>query len=285
MEQIKHPKGKIYYSMGEVAEMFDVNQSLIRYWESKFDILKPHKNKKGNRMFTPQDVDSLKLIYHLVKEKGMTLAGAQKRLKENKEGLKRDLEVVDRLLAIRSMLHEIRQELKMGGSDVFDDEYPEDDEAQEILTASEPDREEEDTEKGEDTPEGIAEENFTVTDIFEEAPAEASAKDEPAESLPAAEDCLAEPEEQDATVEDFSLYMQDEPQESGEEESITEETVVASAMQEIFEEQELEPQYIAELSEELVEEAETAAEVMEALAALEQKEEPQRPQVYEQTLF
>ena len=92
--------------------MFDVNPSLIRFWESKFDILKPHKNKKGNRMFTPADVDNLKLIYHLVKEKGMTLSGAAKRLRENREGAQRDMEVVDRLLGIRSLLMEIRQELR-----------------------------------------------------------------------------------------------------------------------------------------------------------------------------
>ncbi len=108
---------KIYYSMGEVAEMFDVNTTLIRFWESKFDILKPHRNKKGNRLFTPADVENLKLIYHLVKEKGMTLAGAQKRLKENREGINRDMEIIDRLQNIRAMLMEIKQEMKGGDSD------------------------------------------------------------------------------------------------------------------------------------------------------------------------
>ena len=72
---------KLYYSMGEVAEMFDVNHSLIRYWESKFDCLRPHKNQKGNRMFTPADIEKLKQIYHLVKEQGMTLEGARKAMK------------------------------------------------------------------------------------------------------------------------------------------------------------------------------------------------------------
>lgn len=66
--------------------MFDVNPSLIRFWEQKFDILKPDKNKKGNRLFTPKDVENLKLIYHLVKENGMTLAGAAKRLRQNRRG-------------------------------------------------------------------------------------------------------------------------------------------------------------------------------------------------------
>ncbi|MCD8102838.1 MAG: MerR family transcriptional regulator [Alistipes sp.] len=106
--------GKIYYSMGEVTEMFDVNPSLIRFWESKFDILKPHKNKKGNRLFTPADIENLKLIYHLVKEKGMTLSGAQKLIKSNREGINRDLEVIDRLLGIKALLAEIKQELGVG---------------------------------------------------------------------------------------------------------------------------------------------------------------------------
>lgn len=111
--------------MGEVCEMFDVNPSLIRFWESKFSILKPHKNKKGNRLFTPEDVDNLNLIYHLVKEKGMTLAGAQKRIRDNKEGEKRDMEIVDRLMKIRSLLMEIRQELKEGRSDLDDEDMSE----------------------------------------------------------------------------------------------------------------------------------------------------------------
>ena len=66
-------KQKLYYSIGEVADMFDVNTSLIRFWEKEFSIIKPQKNSKGNRMFTVKDVDNFHLIYHLVKEKGMTL--------------------------------------------------------------------------------------------------------------------------------------------------------------------------------------------------------------------
>ena len=69
---------KLYYTIGEVAKMFDVNTSLIRYWEKEFDIIKPYKNKKGNRMFTPEDIENFHLIYHLVKEKGMTLKGAER---------------------------------------------------------------------------------------------------------------------------------------------------------------------------------------------------------------
>ena len=73
---------KLFYSMGEVAEMFDVNTSLIRHWESQFSILRPKRNKKGNRLFSPEDVENLKMIYHLVKERGMTLEGAKKALSE-----------------------------------------------------------------------------------------------------------------------------------------------------------------------------------------------------------
>ena len=73
---------KLFYSMGEVAEMFDVNASLIRHWESQFSVIRPNRNKKGNRLFSPQDVENLKLIYHLVKERGITLEGAKKALKQ-----------------------------------------------------------------------------------------------------------------------------------------------------------------------------------------------------------
>ena len=73
---------KLFYSMGEVAEMFDVNTSLIRHWESQFSILRPKRNKKGNRLFSPEDVENLKMIYHLVKERGMTLEGAKKALRK-----------------------------------------------------------------------------------------------------------------------------------------------------------------------------------------------------------
>ena len=102
---------KLLYSMGEVTEMFDVNASLIRYWESKFDCIKPHKNKKGNRMFTPSDVENLKLIYHLVKEKGMTLEGANKTMKRRGGSVKRDVSILDRLHNIRAMLVEVRESL------------------------------------------------------------------------------------------------------------------------------------------------------------------------------
>ncbi len=104
---------KMFYSMGEVAEMFDVKPSLLRHWEAKFDILQPHKNKKGNRMFTPEDVENLKLIYHLVKERGMTLAGAAQYLKNGiTDTMRRDMELLDRLQKIRAELVEVREQLK-----------------------------------------------------------------------------------------------------------------------------------------------------------------------------
>jgi DNA-binding transcriptional MerR regulator len=102
---------KLYYSIGEVAEMFDVNTSLIRFWEKNFDIIKPHKNKKGNRFFTKEDIENLKLIHFLVKEQRLTLEGARKKLSENKQDTIHNYEVVDSLKKIKEMLLEIREEL------------------------------------------------------------------------------------------------------------------------------------------------------------------------------
>jgi Predicted transcriptional regulators len=102
---------KVYYSIGEVAEMFRVNTSLIRFWEKEFDIIKPKKNKKGNRLFTKQDIDNFHIIFNLVKERGMTLKGAQKKLKENREDTINNFEVVKALKNIRDVLIEIRENL------------------------------------------------------------------------------------------------------------------------------------------------------------------------------
>ena len=98
---------KIYYSIGEVAKSFNVNPSLIRFWEKEFDIIKPKKNQKGNRFFTTEDIEQLKLIYFLVKEKGMTLKGAKQSLKKNKQKTIKNQELTDRLQKIRSILMEI----------------------------------------------------------------------------------------------------------------------------------------------------------------------------------
>lgn len=102
---------KLYYSIGEVAAMFDVNTSLIRFWEKEFDIIKPKRNKKGNRLFTKQDVENFYIIYHLVKEKGLTLDGARKKMKENKEDTINNFEVVKTLQNIKSMLLEVKSSL------------------------------------------------------------------------------------------------------------------------------------------------------------------------------
>ncbi len=102
---------KIYYSIGEVASLFEVNASLIRYWEKEFDILKPQKNKKGDRFFTRQDLDNLRIIYHLVKERGYTLQGAKEKLLQNKEGVSRLVEVVDSLNQIKGFLLELKSQL------------------------------------------------------------------------------------------------------------------------------------------------------------------------------
>lgn len=109
---IKLNPDKLFYTIGEVAEMFNVKTSLIRYWESEFDIIKPKKNKKGNRLFTPKDVENFYLIWHLVKERGMTLAGAKKKLKENREETEQNFEIVRKLNNIKEMLIELRDELK-----------------------------------------------------------------------------------------------------------------------------------------------------------------------------
>ncbi|NOZ47028.1 MAG: MerR family transcriptional regulator [Chlorobi bacterium] len=105
------PIEKLYYSISEVAGMFDVNTSLIRYWENQFDIIKPKKNKKGNRLFTKNDIDNFHIIYYLVKERGMTLKGAKAKMKENKEDTINNFEVIKSLKGIKEMLLEIKENL------------------------------------------------------------------------------------------------------------------------------------------------------------------------------
>ena len=105
------PTEKLFYKIGEVAEMFEVNVSLIRFWEKEFDILKPKKNKKGNRLFTKKDVDNLTIIYHLVKERGFTLEGAKQKLKENKSDTIDNIEIVNHLKDIRGFLVKLREGL------------------------------------------------------------------------------------------------------------------------------------------------------------------------------
>jgi len=102
---------KRYYSIGELAKAFNVNTSLIRFWEKEFDILKPKKNAKGNRMFTPEDLTNLKLIYHLVKTRGFTLDGAKEYLKNSKTKPLDRLEIIQKLEKIKAELINIKKEL------------------------------------------------------------------------------------------------------------------------------------------------------------------------------
>ncbi len=103
---------KLYYGIGEVADIFDVNTSLIRFWEKEFDIIKPKKNAKGNRMFTEADVDNFFIIYHLVKERGFTLQGAKEKLKNNKEDTINQIEIIKSLKDVKSFMLELRKQIK-----------------------------------------------------------------------------------------------------------------------------------------------------------------------------
>ena len=102
---------KLYYGIGEVAEAFNVNTSLIRFWEKEFDVLQPKKNAKGNRKFTPKDIKNLELIYHLVKERGFTLDGAKIHLKENKGKTLETFDIIRKLETVKAELLKIKDQL------------------------------------------------------------------------------------------------------------------------------------------------------------------------------
>lgn len=102
---------KLYYSIGEVSKMFNVNTSLIRFWEKEFSVIKPKKNKKGNRLFTQKDIDHITLIHHLVKEKGYTLEGAKKKLREKKDEKLDEVAMLKSLKKIRGFLESLKEEL------------------------------------------------------------------------------------------------------------------------------------------------------------------------------
>ncbi|HUH27831.1 MerR family transcriptional regulator [Gelidibacter sp.] len=108
--QIDLPE-KRYYGIGEVAKAFKVNTSLIRFWEKEFDILKPKKNAKGNRKFTPEDIKNLQFIYHLVKVRGFTLEGAKTHLKEQKQEALNTFEIINKLKGIKAQLIKIKTQL------------------------------------------------------------------------------------------------------------------------------------------------------------------------------
>ena len=103
---------KIYYSIGEVAEQFNVAPSLIRFWESEFELIQPKKNRKGNRQFTKEDIENVRTIYHLVKQKGFTLQGAKEMLRNDTQVVKDKMEIYDSLKKIRQFLVEVREKLQ-----------------------------------------------------------------------------------------------------------------------------------------------------------------------------
>ena len=102
---------KMYYTMGEVSAMFEVNASLIRFYEKEFEVLQPKKNKKGNRLFTPEDIENLKIIFHLIRDKGYTLQGAKDHLKSNLDDTKDSQRVISSLENLKKFLLEVRDEL------------------------------------------------------------------------------------------------------------------------------------------------------------------------------
>ena len=110
MPVIRFKREKMFYSIKEVADMFNVNQSLLRYWEKEFPSVQPAKTEKGTRQYRKEDIDEIRLIHYLVKEKGMTLPGAKQKLKENREGVVRTEEIVDRLKTIRGELMKLKTE-------------------------------------------------------------------------------------------------------------------------------------------------------------------------------
>jgi DNA-binding transcriptional MerR regulator len=103
---------KLYYSIGEVAKMFEVNTSLIRFWEKEFNILHPNKNQQGKRLFTRKDIEDFRLIYNLVKERGYTLQGAKDLLRQKKDDAGKDVAIKATLEEIRVFLIDLKKELK-----------------------------------------------------------------------------------------------------------------------------------------------------------------------------
>jgi DNA-binding transcriptional MerR regulator len=105
------PVEKLFYTIGEVAGILDVPVSTVRFWENEFDILKPRKNKKGNRLFMPEDLRNLRIIHHLVKEKGMTLAGAKKQLADKWQETDYKFGIRESLTNIKELLSDIRDSM------------------------------------------------------------------------------------------------------------------------------------------------------------------------------
>lgn len=102
---------KLYYSISEIAEMFNVSKSLIRFWESEFDLLRPHKNSKGDRRFTEQNIQQFRTIYDLVKGRGFTLDGAKRELKSSKERIAMKRKALESLTKLRGFLVDLKEEI------------------------------------------------------------------------------------------------------------------------------------------------------------------------------
>ena len=107
---------RLFYTVGEVSTMLGVEASTLRFWEKEFPMIKPHRNAKGNRLFKKEDIKNLKMIYHLLKERGMTLDGARQVLRDKRDEAEKDMEIVERLQRLRAMLAEIRDDMEEGGT-------------------------------------------------------------------------------------------------------------------------------------------------------------------------
>jgi Predicted transcriptional regulators len=103
---------KVYYRISELSQMLGESESLIRFWSNEFpQFIKPDRNRRGVRLYTKGDVENLKKIHYLVKERGMTLAGAAKRMRDNREGTDRAVEICNKLKDIRDLLTEVQKSL------------------------------------------------------------------------------------------------------------------------------------------------------------------------------
>ena len=108
---------KRYYTISEVAELFDVSKSLIRFWDTEFDLLKPHKNSKGERRFTQENLEQFQLIYHLVKERGFTLAGARQEIEQHKDRLRAKMDIIRRLRKVQIGLEQLQLQMRTEGEE------------------------------------------------------------------------------------------------------------------------------------------------------------------------
>jgi len=103
---------KLYYSIGEISDMFGVSKSLVRYWETEFSILKPHKNSKGDRRYTKENIDQLQLIFDLVKNRGFTIEGAKNEIKQNKDLIKQRQAVLQKLINLKAEMQKLKDSLE-----------------------------------------------------------------------------------------------------------------------------------------------------------------------------